>query len=106
MHYLKVTINNLFSGGITFKLESDIDSYITCKGLYSSFRTKAEAIEACKKDNLCEGFHGKKGIDPFDTCDHDVQTFYLCKQMIVGSSPHPGIECHWKKKFGGKNYGK
>ena len=95
-----------FLGGITFKLESDTNSHINCRGLYSSFGTKAEAIEACEKDNLCEGFYGKMAspLDPFDTCEHDVTTFYLCKRMIYRSSEHPENECHWRKQFGGKNY--
>ena len=104
--HLNDYIFSYFLGGITFKLESDTNSYINCRGLYSSFGTKEEAIEACRKDNLCEGFHGIMAppLDPFDTCDHDVTTFYLCKRMIYSSSEHQENECHWRKQFGGKNY--
>lgn len=88
-------------GGVYFELTS----HAACQGKYlgiNGFRTKADAAEACKKDNICAGVTGSITLQQNNPdCEIHVQMFYLCKYMVKIDPANEPSECFWKKTFGG-----
>ena len=104
---------NILGGYYLEHVPHDDDVPRTCQGRYSHFegaggKAKADAVEACKKDELCMGIRGDLEIRPLPVgediislCNDKVEIFYLCKSLVQIQHPRDVRECLWKKVRGG-----
>ena len=103
-----------FLGGYYLEhVPHDDDASRTCQGRYSYFKgaggkAKAEAVEACKEDEICKGIRGDLEIRPLPVgediislCNDKVEIFYLCKSLVQINHPRDVRECLWEKVRGG-----
>ena len=110
---LLIFIKNILGGHYLEHVPHDDDVPRTCQGRYSYFKgaggkAKADAVEACKKDDLCMGIRGDleiaslpPGEDITTLCNDKVEIFYLCKSLVQINQPRNAKECLWKKVRGG-----
>ena len=67
------------------------------------YTSKSEAIEACQKDDTCDGITGVRKANTSNAC-HDLNTiFKLCKRLDVFFLRKEGnsqSNCNLKKRFG------
>ena len=112
-HNIKCFDLNILGGFYLEYVPHDDLAPQTCQGRYSYFKgaggsAKAEAVDACKKDDLCMGIRGDleipslpPGEDIITLCKDKVEIFYLCKSLVPINQPRNAKECLWEKVRGG-----
>ena len=70
-----------------------------CKGKYFHYASKEEAIEACQKDDSCDGIEGVSPSSTSNVCDDENTVFHLCKRLDVDEGTSQS-NCFLKKRYG------
>ena len=75
------------------------EDYAECDGQYYDYINKTDAINACRRDDSCNGIIGVISGQPINACDDIHTQFHLCKALRVSHS-YSSSHCFLKKRYG------